>query len=254
MLFRKLELDWRYAVGELFIVVAGVMIALAADGWLKDKSDHALEREYLVALAADLASDTAELSTNIALAARRAELGQDVLLAMAGDTVLDPAYLAVAVERAMYFAYPAYSRSTISDLMSTGNLRLLRDQALKRKLSEYYRSIDQMEQWSGNWRKIQMDFEYYLPEVLDLEHRQSLVSSGAPMDGLASAYVQLPWARDFEVTEREGEEILVRLRSHPEIRSRLEGMVRIQAMQFSYLTGVRSRAEETLGIVEAATR
>lgn len=43
MLLRKLELDWRYGLGEFFVVVTGVMIALAADGWLQDRSDQALE-------------------------------------------------------------------------------------------------------------------------------------------------------------------------------------------------------------------
>ncbi len=254
MLFRKLELDWRYAVGEFFIVVAGVLIALAADGWLNDQADRALEDEYLVALATDLASDTAELNTTVMLAARRAELGQHVLRAMTGDTVLEPAYLATAVERSMYFAYPAYSRSTMSDLMSTGNLRLLRDQGLKRRLSEYYRSIDQMEQWSGNWRQIQMDLERHLPEILILDHRQSLLSNEAPMDGMARPYARLPWASAFTVTESEGSEILARLREHPNVRPRIEGMVRIQAMQFIYLSGVRARAKETLDIVKAASR
>ncbi len=32
MLFRKFQLEWQYGLSELIIVVAGVMIALAADG------------------------------------------------------------------------------------------------------------------------------------------------------------------------------------------------------------------------------
>lgn len=43
MLFRKQRLDWRYGITELVIVVAGVLIALAADGWSKRQADRALE-------------------------------------------------------------------------------------------------------------------------------------------------------------------------------------------------------------------
>ncbi len=41
MLWRKFKLDWRYAIGELFIVVAGVLVALAIDQW----NDQRLERQ-----------------------------------------------------------------------------------------------------------------------------------------------------------------------------------------------------------------
>jgi hypothetical protein len=47
MLFRKLRLDWRYGITELIIVVAGVLIALAADGWSQRQADRALELRYL---------------------------------------------------------------------------------------------------------------------------------------------------------------------------------------------------------------
>ena len=40
MLWRKFKLDWKYAIGELFIVVAGVLLALAIDQW----NERRLER------------------------------------------------------------------------------------------------------------------------------------------------------------------------------------------------------------------
>lgn len=41
MLWRKFKLDWQYAIGELVIVVAGVLVALAIDQW----NDQRLERQ-----------------------------------------------------------------------------------------------------------------------------------------------------------------------------------------------------------------
>ncbi len=41
MLWRKFKLEWSYAVGELLIVVAGVLVALAIDQW----NDQRLERQ-----------------------------------------------------------------------------------------------------------------------------------------------------------------------------------------------------------------
>ena len=254
MLLRKLKLDWRYGVGELVIVISGVMIALYADGRIQDRGERTLEIEYVESLAIDLNADVAELTSTISLAAERAQLGHRVLQAMAGDTVLDPAYLATAVERVMYFTYPAYSRSTISDLMSTGNLRILQDPGLKRTLSDYYQAIDRAEQWTGNWREIQMDLEHFLAELLDLEHREALVSTGAPTVGSPLDYTRLSWAPEFAVTELQAQEILNRLRANPEIRPRIEGMIRIQDSQYGSLTRLRRQAENTLRVVEASGR
>ena len=84
MLFRKLRLDWRYGISELVIVVAGVLIALAADGWSKRQADRVLELRYLNDLVVDLKSDTAQLRAAIDLAETRAALGHAVLRAFNG--------------------------------------------------------------------------------------------------------------------------------------------------------------------------
>ena len=81
MLFRKQRLDWRYGITELVIVVAGVLIALAADGWSKRQADRALELRYLNDLVVDLKSDTAQLRAAIDLAETRAAFGHAVLRA-----------------------------------------------------------------------------------------------------------------------------------------------------------------------------
>ena len=254
MLFRKLNLDWRYAITELVIVIAGVLIALAADGCAEQRSERELERRYLTDLATDLGADTTEVNNVIALAESRALLGHAVLRAIDEDTVLNAGELAAAVERQMYFTYPAYSRATISDLMSTGNLRLITDQALKRRLSEYYQTIERLEQWSGNWRQIQMDMERLLPELLDIRQREGLLHESAPTAGFSgpTRVQSFPWAPRFEITEEEGLRILQRLRAHPEARARIEGMIRIQATLYGQLLAIKSRAAETLEAVESA--
>jgi hypothetical protein len=252
MLFRKLRLDWRYAFSELVIVVAGVLIALTADGWLQRRADRGLERRYLDDLVVDLRSDTAQLRTAIALAADRAVLGHAVLRAMDGDTILTPPELVVALERQFYFAFPAYSQTTMSDLLSTGNLRLIRDRGFKRQLSEYYQTIERLEQWTENWRAIQRDVERIMPELLPLPLREAVITPAAPSAGWNGTWPPSPWAPDFSVSEADAREIHSRLRAHPEARARIEGMVRVQGNQYGVLTVIRDRALSTLAAAESA--
>lgn len=252
MRFRQLRLDLRYGVSELVIVVVGVLIALAADGWVQDQADRDLELRYLDDLIVDLRADTAQLRTAIGLAAERAALGHAVLGALDRDTVLSPPDLVVALERQFYFAFPAYSQTTMSDLLSTGNLRLIRDRGLRRQLAEYYQTIERLEQWAENWRVIQRDMERLMPELIPLRLREAVITESAPTAGWNNTWPPSPWAPEFQVSDSEGREILTRLRAHVEARARIEGMIRVQGNQYGVLSVILERAVSTLAAVEIA--
>ncbi len=57
MFWRKFKLDWSYAIGELIIVAAGVLIALGVNQWQQDRGDRVLELKYADRLKADLQED-----------------------------------------------------------------------------------------------------------------------------------------------------------------------------------------------------
>jgi hypothetical protein len=57
MLWRKFKLDWRYAIGELFIVVAGVLVAFAINQWNDERLEQQEANEILQHLLIDLQAD-----------------------------------------------------------------------------------------------------------------------------------------------------------------------------------------------------
>lgn len=243
MLFRKLKLDWKYGLSELVIVVTGVLIALAADGWNASRADRALERQYIAGVVRDLRADTAQIREAMVLSERRALSARNVLAEINGDSLLAPDELAISVEESMWFNFPAYSRETITDLMSTGNLRLIRVSVLRQRLSEYYQAIDRLDQWTGNWRRIQMDLEALLPNVLNLRHRDAITSgiNDVPL---------LPWAAELEVSPEEAEEIRARLRAHGSIGERLENMARVHGTYYSHLLRIQLLCVAALQVAE----
>jgi hypothetical protein len=168
------------------------------------------------------------------------------------DTVLSPPDLVVALERQFYFGFPAYSQTTMSDLLSTGNLSLIRDRRLRRELSEYYQTIERLEQWAENWRVIQRDMERLMPELIPLDLREAVITESAPTAGWNNTWPPSPWAPEFHVSDAEGSEILTRLRGHTEARARIEGMARVQGNQYGVLTVILDRAVSTLTAVEVA--
>jgi len=58
MLWRKLQLNWQYALGEFSIVVLGVLAAFWVESWNAGRNDRSLEIEYVQSLLRDLKADS----------------------------------------------------------------------------------------------------------------------------------------------------------------------------------------------------
>jgi hypothetical protein len=244
MLFRKLSLDWRYGLSELAIVVCGVLIALGADNWASSRAELVLEAQYLESFVKDLAADTVQIRDAIRLAERRATSARLVLAVIDGAPGPSPNELAISVEESMWLTFPAYSRTTISDLMSTGNLRLIRDSEFKRTVAEYYQAIERLDQWTVNWRRIQMDLEALLPSLLNLKERDAIT---AALNDTPVAF----WGAPLDVSSIEAAAIRSRLRAEPAVKPRLENMARVQGTVFAHLSRIDARARHALMAAQA---
>ena len=242
MLLRKLKLDWRYGVGEFVIVVMGVLVALGVDSWNDVRRDDDLEREYLSALKADLERDTAALSDAIMNAEDRSRSGGVVLASLGGSPIdVDPHDFIRWVHATYALSYPGYSRSTIKDLLSTGNLRLLRDRELRSRLDEYYSLIDYYEQFREVWRDLQVAMEHVIPELIDWDHRQAI---------LAELGRQRQWVGGkFVATAADAERVVERIEAHPNARHRIQNMTRVQGTHHGHLVEIKALAIEVLDLI-----
>ena len=66
-----------YAVGEIFLVVAGILIALQINTWNESSQEANIELRYLQRLCAEMQADTAYFASQIAISGRRIKLIQD---------------------------------------------------------------------------------------------------------------------------------------------------------------------------------
>ena len=57
MFWRRFKLDWSYAIGELFIVIIGVLVALVIDQWNDDRLERAEENAILSRIISDIDMD-----------------------------------------------------------------------------------------------------------------------------------------------------------------------------------------------------
>jgi hypothetical protein len=254
MLFRKLQLNWRYGIAELGIVVAGVLIALAADGWHQGRQERATELEYVLRLMHDLELDTAAVSSIMAETEARATYARAVMATYdTGSRSGSPADFVRAVEFGNYFSYPSYSRTTIDDLMSTGNLRLIRRTTVKDAVARYYATIEWTEQFRELFRPTQLALMQFIPEFLDLDQRNALFQEGFARScgPTLSCTTGIPWApSELTVAEAEADLVLERLLRRPDARPFYANMARIQGGHYANLASIRELAGDALDVLE----
>ncbi|MEM6895678.1 MAG: DUF6090 family protein, partial [Bacteroidota bacterium] len=62
---RKTGKYLKYAVGEIILVVIGILIALKINNWNESNKKRNLKKEYVVSLKTDLVKDTSQLNNRL---------------------------------------------------------------------------------------------------------------------------------------------------------------------------------------------
>ena len=144
MLWRRFKLDWTYAIGELAIVTAGVLIALAVDQWNSDRLEAAEEGAYVSRLASDIDQDIASLeSRTSALDQKQESLARVADQLRSGEIPDGREFLQDAVIGANYGWNQGRSNSaTYADLLGAGKFGLIKDQKIRILVSTYYQKFE----------------------------------------------------------------------------------------------------------------
>ena len=246
MLWRKLHLNWRYALGEFAIVVLGVLAAFGVENWNSDRRDRLLEVEYIAAILEDLRKDDAAIQFAMEEAETNSNLGRILLKAMDEETIkIEAREFVKAAARSSWLHIPTYTRVTINDLMSTGNLRLIRRNVIRASISTYYTEIEQrgVEQVL---REHQARMGRLIADFLPLEFREAHLYElrGGP-----------PWApKTITATDSDALEILDSMIAHPDVRPALEIMIRTQGVEYVRHVGTRDRLHKLIAELEAYQR
>lgn len=226
----------RWVLGETLIVVVGVLIALAVDNWREERREERTEEQYLSSLLEDLDSDFAELARAGGQARTAAEAARTVLEVLRGQAQsISGDSLAWSVEYAGFLYFPAYFPYTFNELLSTGNLRVIRDPEVRREIAAYYNLIESEKQWWDRYRGIQARYTTAMQGTLGPHIRARITFGNA-----------------LEVSEEDRRRILRELSTRADLAAALEGMIWLQERQVRWHTVSRARGENLRDVVTAA--
>ncbi len=150
--------NWRRFGAEAIVIIFSVLVALALDDWRDATAEHALEQHLLVTLREDLMADLEELDS-VLESAVVAEQASSFLLGEAdeylggelGSIGLGRSPLVESSRDASQMTQEQAAVSalvggidfdlsdlTYQEMMSTGSFRVVRNDALRRKVARYY--------------------------------------------------------------------------------------------------------------------
>jgi hypothetical protein len=217
------EQNWFAVAIDFLILVAGVFLGIQAANWNQSRKERVEERRYYAQILDDLRTDQQTLQLSLKLAAKYDLAAENTLLAIRSGIPpnITPGRFAIDVHQAGWLYIPRPSRRTYDELISTGNLGLLRSEAAKAAIADYYANFDDLRQWDGLLRSQQDRYWQATSGVLPRPVLRDALRLREPTLSAADAAKILA-----ELRERDGaDDMLVSMAGHQErVRRDSEGL------------------------------
>jgi hypothetical protein len=153
---------WPAYLIEIFVIILGISLTLAMEGWRDSVKESGLEKIYLNNLQTDINSDLINLGQVKGRTEKLLERGNE-LISLIHHPSANITHQQVSADIRAILDRPKFisSDATFSDLKSSGNLHLLKNIQLKNLLFAYYSQAQ------------------YIREVQDAEQQATIILSGS---------------------------------------------------------------------------
>jgi len=140
----KAQAYLRYAIGEIVLVVIGILIALQINNWNETRKFNSLKKVYIERLIDDLKQDTSQINTLIVKTIDKQNIIETVINEL--DSGIKNESLTNAVIDYLKSGWNMLdftpSANTYSDLSQTGNMSVFRNAELTDRIKQYYIMIE----------------------------------------------------------------------------------------------------------------
>jgi len=150
----------KYAIGEIILVVIGILIALSLNNWKEDLDNRGEETRILTGLKQEFEANLFEVNRNIKLNTAAVESSSDLINLIRTE---NPFANSRYVDSLLYLAYMFGSfdaqSGLIDEVISSGKLSIIKDIELRNRLTSFSGILDNAEEDY----KIRMD--YYMNQI-----------------------------------------------------------------------------------------
>jgi hypothetical protein len=193
----------RYAIGEILLVVIGILIALQVDNWNEERENKSRQHAFYRSIIVDLESDRKNIEDLSAFYKNRIDNLTWLLIRVRNPGLeLDPVDFGKHTEPLYYNESAISFNATFETSKSTGTFEHFKDMELLKKLIEYYSGFENIDDVNtSTLRFIESTFEPLMAtlanDFLNSETAEEVVTVG----GNTNFYALLGSIEDTRVNE-----------------------------------------------------
>ena len=197
----------RYAIGEIILVVIGILIALQINTWNEQHKNNDLERGFLNELRADLVIDCSYYSKRIQDAENYIRINRTFIEELYEEQQNYAEVQNLFEKLSLYSDLLTVQNATYQELINEGKFNLIRNRELKSALINYYRDteiaekhIEEFNVFSVNNLLIAVE---KIPSLLNLKNKKYM-NIGSKFDYKFKGqyeFVNDPQSDKFQISE-----------------------------------------------------
>ena len=236
---------FKYAIGEILLVVVGILIALQINNWNENRKAQKKEQELLLQLQSEFQSNLNQLDEKIALRNRMvsaslklldyvdypAKRNHDSILKYLGYTVLSPTFDPI-----------------VNDINSSGRIDLIQSTQLKEKLSLWTSEIIQVTEEEQVWLHYRNN--NYMPLLLQKGMYRNLVNQYWKDNIIEAFHLDKDIKADFYLGDTKREINLSELLDEIQFENHIAQCATFAHLANSQSLTLRKRIVELLELIE----
>ena len=134
---------FKYAIGEIVLVVIGILIALQINNWNENRKANTLEKNYYCLLLDDLNQDKQQVEVLKTLVKERIDYSNQ-MISVIQQNQSDATEFGKNLRYAIRLGTKSFqpNDATYQDIKSSGNLSIIKDKNIIKALNTYFKTTD----------------------------------------------------------------------------------------------------------------
>lgn len=137
---------FKYAIGEIILVVIGIFIAIQLNNLNENRKERDRELTFLLRLKDDIKSDITNLSQEDSIAASREFSSNEALEVFYKSKTVEDILITDSLFK-LTWTNIIVNRKTYDEMLNTSGIYILKNKKLRNKLTDYYTLIETFQQF-----------------------------------------------------------------------------------------------------------
>jgi hypothetical protein len=163
---------FKYAIGEIFLVVIGILIALQINNWNENRKANAKEIQFLKSFKVDLLANKDELNRVIEKTETTSRSSDSILQFKSGKlTTLSLLSFVGCIMDATGFTVYQTHEGTTKDIMGSGNLDIISNDSIRLAIGSWQANLKDIREWEALDKNSYAVYNEYLLHNIKLYRR-----------------------------------------------------------------------------------